>query len=132
MPIKGYVCYGRYAETGLIKYKLAIKIIVSKCFHMHVVVFYMYTQLKKILPHLTYTYRSLLLEQSLSLFMKFGLGERQMTANVHSLLHLPEVVRSLGPLWAHSCFPYEDAKSDIIINKHNYVLTVIALLGKHQ
>lgn len=85
---------------------------------MHVVVFYMYTQLKKILPHLTYTYRSLLLEQSLPLFVKFGLGERQMTANVHSLLHLPEVVRSLGPLWAHSCFPYEDANGELLTLFH--------------
>lgn len=36
-------------------------------------------------------------------------GERYMTLNVHSLLHLPEVVRDLGPLWAHSCFAFEDA-----------------------
>ena len=30
-----------------------------------------------------------------------------MTANVHYLLHLPEVVRNLGPLYTYSCFPYE-------------------------
>lgn len=36
-----------------------------------------------------------------------------MSANVHALLHLPEVVRDLGPLWAHSCFPFENANGEI-------------------
>ena len=31
-----------------------------------------------------------------------------MTINVHSLLHLVEDVRSLGPLWSHSCFGFEN------------------------
>lgn len=30
-----------------------------------------------------------------------------MSANLHGLLHLSDVVEDLGPLWAHSCFPYE-------------------------
>lgn len=34
---------------------------------------------------------------------------RFMTANLHSLLHLPEIVRDLGTLWVTSCFPYENA-----------------------
>ena len=33
-------------------------------------------------------------------------GARYYTANVHQLLHS---VRLLGPLWAHSTFPFEDA-----------------------
>lgn len=37
-----------------------------------------------------------------------------MTINVHNLLHLPGVVRSLGPLWAHSCFSFEAANGDIL------------------
>jgi len=37
-----------------------------------------------------------------------------MTINVHNLLHLPEVVRQLGPLWAHSCFPFESANGDLL------------------
>ena len=37
-----------------------------------------------------------------------------MTMNIHGLLHLPEVVRNLGPLWAHSCFPFESANGDIL------------------
>uniref|UniRef100_A0A1X7VKW8 Uncharacterized protein n=1 Tax=Amphimedon queenslandica TaxID=400682 RepID=A0A1X7VKW8_AMPQE len=35
-----------------------------------------------------------------------------MTINVHSLLHLPNAVRQLGPLWAHSCFPYESENGE--------------------
>ena len=31
-----------------------------------------------------------------------------MTINVHSLLHLGDNVRDLGPLWSHSCFPFEN------------------------
>ena len=31
-------------------------------------------------------------------------GHHQMTINVHSLLHLCENVRNLGPLWCHACF----------------------------
>lgn len=40
--------------------------------------------------------------------------ERYMTLNVHQLLHLPEVVNNLGPLWAHSCFPFESANGDLL------------------
>ena len=48
-------------------------------------------------------------------FMMPGLyGERYMTINVHSLLHLPQTVRELGPLWAISCFPFESASGDLL------------------
>ena len=30
------------------------------------------------------------------------------------LLHLPEVVKDLGPLWAHSCFPFKSANGDLL------------------
>ena len=40
--------------------------------------------------------------------------ERYVTMNIHGLLHLPEVVRNLGPLWAHSCFPFESANGDLL------------------
>lgn len=35
-------------------------------------------------------------------------GRRHMTFNIHSLLHLPQVVGDLGPLWVTSCFPFEN------------------------
>jgi hypothetical protein len=41
-------------------------------------------------------------------------ADRYMTATMHSLLHLPDSVRNLGPLWAHSCFPFEAANGDIL------------------
>ena len=31
-----------------------------------------------------------------------------MTANIHQLLHFADSVRHLGPLWAHSTFPFEN------------------------
>lgn len=34
-------------------------------------------------------------------------GKRYMSANVHLLLHLPDTVRQLGPLWVYSCFYFE-------------------------
>lgn len=41
-----------------------------------------------------------------------SVGER-ITACVHGLLHLPKVVENLGPLWAHSCFPFEAANGEM-------------------
>ena len=35
-------------------------------------------------------------------------GSRYNTFNVHCLLHLHDCVKNLGPLWANSCFWYED------------------------
>jgi hypothetical protein len=40
-------------------------------------------------------------------------GDRYLTLNIHSLLHLPQCVRELGPLWGHSCFPFENANGDL-------------------
>ena len=33
--------------------------------------------------------------------------------NLHMLLHLVDVFRSLGPLWPLSCFPFEDANGSL-------------------
>ena len=35
-------------------------------------------------------------------------GRGYMTLNVHSLLHLTDCVRELGPLWVFSCFCFEN------------------------
>ena len=35
-------------------------------------------------------------------------GPRYMTSNVYLLLHIPDRVLDLGPLWANSCFYFED------------------------
>ena len=40
-------------------------------------------------------------------------GERYMTLNVHQLLHLPDCVRNIGPLWAYSCFSFENANGEL-------------------
>lgn len=39
--------------------------------------------------------------------VQFLYGKKQMTFNVHQLLHLPKSVLHQGPLWAHSCFAFE-------------------------
>lgn len=44
----------------------------------------------------------------------FSTGDRFMTATVHYLLHLPQSVLHLGPLWSHSCFPFEVANGDLL------------------
>ena len=40
-------------------------------------------------------------------------GKRYETFNVHCLLHLVTCVENLGPLWASSCFCYEDYNGDL-------------------
>ena len=62
-----------------------------------------------------------LAEKFLTLFCKNYhqlYGEREMTINVHSLLHLPEVVRYLGPLWSYSCFFFEGMNGMLLKNIH--------------
>ena len=44
----------------------------------------------------------------------FVIEDRYYTLNLHGLMHLPEVVRNLRPLWANSCFPFEAANGDIL------------------
>ena len=36
-----------------------------------------------------------------------SIGERSETINVHSITHLEEQVKCLGPLWTHSAFAFE-------------------------
>ena len=38
---------------------------------------------------------------------------RYCSSNVHGLLHYVHKVRALGPLWANSCYYYEDFNSDL-------------------
>ena len=45
----------------------------------------------------------------------FYYSERYMTANLHHLLHLPEVVSNFGPLFAaYSCFPFESQNGKLL------------------
>ena len=41
-------------------------------------------------------------------------GIRFQTANIHYLLHIPQDVRNLGPLWTHSCFPFENCNGEML------------------
>ena len=42
------------------------------------------------------------------------IGDRYMTACVHGLLHLPDDVHNLGPLWNISCFAFESANGELM------------------
>ena len=41
-------------------------------------------------------------------------GQRYMLSNIHQLMHLCDNVKHLGPLWSHSCFPFEDKNRFIL------------------
>ena len=45
-------------------------------------------------------------------------GLRFQTANFHLLLHLVDGVRTLGPLWTHSCFHFEDKNGFLLKTFH--------------
>ena len=45
-------------------------------------------------------------------------GGRYMTINVHQLLHLPLIVKRLGPLWVTSCFHFEDKSGFLLRMSH--------------
>ena len=51
-----------------------------------------------------------------------------MTFNLHLLTHLPKYVLRFGPLWTHSCFPYERYNGIILNGCHgkSYYLEQIA------
>ncbi|KAK3085913.1 hypothetical protein FSP39_010520, partial [Pinctada imbricata] len=59
-----------------------------------------------------------------------------MTLNMHQLVHLADGVRCLGPLYTHSCFPFED-KNGIVLkmirgtqNIDNQIITGISFIQK--
>ena len=41
-------------------------------------------------------------------------GIRFQTANIHYMLHIAQDVRNLGPLWTHSCFPFENYNGEML------------------
>lgn len=45
--------------------------------------------------------------------MQILYGEWAMSFNVHCLTHLAKSVKMWGPLWTHSCFPFENANGKI-------------------
>ena len=57
---------------------------------------------------MVYTIIMLVRNGQLSNLFFYFKGERHYTAKVHLLLHFANSVRDLGPLWAHSAFPFDD------------------------
>jgi len=47
-------------------------------------------------------------------------NDRQLTCNVHQLLHLGISVKRWGPLWATSAFPFENYNSGFITRIQEY------------
>ena len=60
------------------------------------------------------------LEKSQKLLQYFVLmmpslyDQRYVTLNAHSLLHLPQTVKDLSPLWSNSCFSFEGANGELL------------------
>ena len=55
--------------------------------------------------------------------------------NVHSLLHLADGIKNLGPLWTHSCFPTESYNGNLLKIFHrtqNVELQIISALAISQ
>lgn len=44
----------------------------------------------------------------------YSAGESFCGLNVHHLKHMPKCVENWGPLWAHSCFPFESVNGDLL------------------
>lgn len=62
-------------------------------------------------------------------------GERYSTSNTHLLLHLTDKVMDLGPLWASSCFYFEDFNGQLrhLFHGTQHIETQIAFaVGVHQ
>ena len=50
---------------------------------------------------------------------------------MHSLLHYIQIVRDLGPLWANSCYWYEDFNGDLMNffnNTHGIEMQIISAI----
>ena len=41
-------------------------------------------------------------------------GKSYCTMNVHSLVHMADCVGDNGPLWVHSCFPFENMNGKLL------------------
>ena len=97
--------------------------------------FYMYPVMLNILP-MEYLHHALLLSNAIFILLQQKITTNELqeakrliqhfclrfkdfykqskyTYNVHQLLHLADCVTDLGPLWAHSCFFYEDLNGDL-------------------
>ena len=46
-------------------------------------------------------------------FNNFSTGERYASLNLHYLLHYPEAVQQLGPMWANTCYEFENANGEL-------------------
>ena len=54
---------------------------------------------------------------------------------MHSIIHLPQCVADLGPVWAYSCFPFEDANGTLLELFHgtqNVEMQIISGINKVQ
>lgn len=80
--------------------------------HFMLLVQAIYILLKESISPEDLTKASLLLEH-FCLRAKRMYDERIETFNLHQLLHLPKSVQNNGPLWAFSCFFFEDLNGDL-------------------
>ena len=53
-----------------------------------------------------------------------------MTMKIHQLQHLPMFVEAFGPLWAFSCFPYENANGQVkgLVHGTRYIASQVCVI----
>ena len=56
-------------------------------------------------------------------------AEKSMTVKVHHLRHITLCVQSFGPLWAFSCFPYENSNGHIkgLVHGTRYIASQVCV-----
>jgi len=59
-------------------------------------------------------------------------GLRFCSINIHQLLHLPYKVYNLGPLWAYSCFQYENLNGQFVKLVHGTWHLDTQIVKKHE
>lgn len=70
-------------------------------------------------------------------------GIRYLSIDVHLLLHMSYAVRQTGPLWAHTCYEYEDMNGEMlnlihgtrcigsqVVNGHSYSIKMVKYVEK--
>ena len=97
-------------KTFLLVYSLPVlqEIMSQKYFEHHILLVYGITLLSQasVSDDMIALARQLLTEYVFR--FEYLYGRKYMTCNIHMLLHLPDDVKKFGPLWAISCFPFEN------------------------
>ncbi|CAF3394937.1 unnamed protein product [Rotaria socialis] len=107
-------CMGKKAhKVLLLSFLTAINLASSECITVETI-----NLVKELLHYFVEQYQNV-----------FGL--RHMTSNIHSLLHVNESLKYIGPLWMYSTFNYEGIDKDLISTVHGTIQFAKQLIRQH-